>query len=117
MAPVGTHTSSGKPVSKARKPPTFNSIKSLPVGFRLTESIEGLEGSNGVFNDDGNFDGSEFVVEQVDQGNDDSPYGGTVVNEFDDDSNVVSSPLASAPSIAESKWNDTVSYAKKKVLC
>ncbi|XP_074285570.1 myosin-1-like isoform X2 [Silene latifolia] len=97
MAPVGTH--SGKTVA-----PSLNSIKSLPVELRLMESVQGFGDSNGRFNGNSN----------LDQGNDDSPYGGRVMPDFDDESNVASSPLPSVPSIAEYKWNDTASYAKKK---
>ncbi|KAH9612120.1 hypothetical protein KSS87_002600 [Heliosperma pusillum] len=98
MAPVGTHSGS-KTVA-----PSFNSIKSLPVELRLMESVEGFGGSNERFNGNSN----------LDQGNDDSPYGGRLLPDLDDESNVASSPLPSVPSIADYKWNDTASYAKKK---
>ncbi|KAK9691440.1 hypothetical protein RND81_09G196800 [Saponaria officinalis] len=115
MAPVGSRDQSGgKAVPKRRVPPSFKSMKSLPAEFRLMESPEEVGHLNGGFGDDSILEeGGEYDVEQGDQGNDDSPYGLRVLPEFDDDdSDVPSSP--SIPSIAESKWNDTASYAKKK---
>ena len=129
MAPVGTHSLSGsrnsssKKVPKARVPPSFNSIKSLPAEIRLMESSPASQSSekdghsNGGVLDYGSLEGVDYVAGQGDQVNDDSPYGQRAVPVLDEDSDVGSSPLPSIPSIAESKWNDTVSYAKKKVSC
>ncbi|CAO2814085.1 unnamed protein product [Amaranthus hypochondriacus] len=126
MAPVGTHSTSGsrnsssKKVPKARVPPSFNSIKSLPAEIRLMESSpasqssEKIGHSNGGVLDYGSLEGADYVAGQGDQVNDDSPYGQRAVPVLDEDSDVGSSPLPSIPSIAESKWNDTASYAKKK---
>lgn len=118
MAPVGSHSSSSrsrnpssKKVPKGRVAPSLNAIKSLPAQYRLMEqpSSEGIEYSNGGLSENGNLEG--------DQGNDDSPYGGrTAVPMLDEDCDIASSPVPSIPPIAESKWNDTVSYAKKKIL-
>lgn len=124
MAPAGAHSSSGSrnsagkkatKATKARVPPSFNSIKSLPAEIRLMESSpaekSGLSNSNGNLEERvGN------VAEQGDQVIDDSPYGERAVPVLDEDFDVVSSPSPSIPSIAESKWNDTASYAKKKVF-
>uniref|UniRef100_A0A803LS01 Myosin-1-like n=1 Tax=Chenopodium quinoa TaxID=63459 RepID=A0A803LS01_CHEQI len=120
MAPAGTHSSSGsrnssgKKAPKGRVPPSFNSIKSLPAGIRLMESSEKEGQSNGGDSDYNNLEGVEYVAGQGDQINDDSPYGERAVPVLDEDSEIGSSPLPSVPSIADSKWNDTASYAKKK---
>lgn len=127
MAPAGTHSSSGsrnssgKKTPKGRVPPSFNSIKSLPAEIRLMESSSPASQSsgkavhsNGGVPDYGNLEGVEYAAGQGDQVNDDSPYGERAVPVLDEDSEIGSSPLPSVPSIAESKWNDTASYAKKK---
>ncbi|XP_021750598.1 myosin-1-like [Chenopodium quinoa] len=120
MAPAGTHSSSGsrnssgKKAPKGRVPPSFNSIKSLPAGIRLMESSEKEGQSNGGDSDYNNLEGVEYVAGQGEQVNDDSPYGERAVPVLDEDSEIGSSPLPSVPSIADSKWNDTASYAKKK---
>ncbi|KAL9229958.1 hypothetical protein vseg_005366 [Gypsophila vaccaria] len=118
MASVDTQSSSGsrdqsggKAAPKRRVPP-IKSIKSLPAQFRMMESFEDVGHLNGGFADNGILEEGEDDVEQADQGSDDSPYGLRSLPDLDDDSDVPSSP--SIPSFAESKWNDTVSFAKKK---
>lgn len=127
MAPAGTHSSlksrnlSGKKVPKGRASPSLNAIKSLPAEYRLMErtssvSSEGIDHQNGGISENGNSEGVEYVADQGDLGNDDSPYGGRALPMLDEDSDVASSPVHSIPPITETKWNDTASYTKKKIL-
>lgn len=128
MAPAGTHSSlksrnsSGKKVPKGRASPSLNAIKSLPAEYRLMErtssmSSEGIDHQNGGISQNRNSEGVEYVPDQGDLGNDDSPYGGRALPMLDEDSDIASSPVHSIPPITETKWNDTASYTKKKVLC
>ncbi|KAL8153801.1 hypothetical protein V2J09_011561 [Rumex salicifolius] len=117
----GSRLSSGKPVPHGRVPPSFKSIKSLPAEYRLMES-DGLESSsNGI----GLKNGKLERVNEMDQGNDDSPYSGSSISaegeaipgNEDSDAAESPSPFTSSPSsLAEAKWNDTASFAKKKNL-
>ncbi|KAH9617524.1 hypothetical protein KSS87_020702 [Heliosperma pusillum] len=94
-----------KTVPKGRAPPSFTSMKSLPAKFKSMDSIEGIGFLNNDILEDYEYDGE--------QGNDDSPYGVRDSPDLHDDSDLPSSP--SIPSVAESKWNDTSSYAKKNI--
>jgi len=128
MAPAGTHSSSksrnssGKKVPKGRGSPSLHAIKSLPAEYRLMErtssvSSEGIDHQNGGVSENGNSERVEYIGPQGEHGNDDSPYGGRAMPMLDEDPDIASSPVPSIPPIAETKWNDTASYTKKKVLC
>lgn len=124
---------------KGRGSPSFQSIKSLPVDFRLVGSpnSQHLEKSNGgnvstggvmsegiaAVNGEVLSDVMEDVNGNVDVENDESPYSSLSLSAeerpsaVDDHLNSENSSLQSTgPSRVESKWSDTKSYSAKKVL-
>ncbi|KAK1551806.1 hypothetical protein Q3G72_005106 [Acer saccharum] len=109
---------------KNQVPPSLQSIKSLPVDFRLigppnsgwmeksddaalsiSENVElGNEVVGGVGNEDSPYSGNNVL------GEDRSPVG-------DEDMDFVASPLPSiSTSHSQNRWGDTTSYAAKKKL-
>lgn len=127
---------SQKMSKKSRAPPSFQSIKSLPGDFRFMGSPTS-DRSNKVRNSDVTsaripengssgeeaVEGVENSVGNVDQGNEDSPYGRNIVSaedrpsSGDEDSDSVTPPVPSiSASRREHRWGDTTSYAAKKVL-
>ncbi|XP_058090260.1 myosin-1-like isoform X2 [Magnolia sinica] len=123
------------PVLKSRLPPSLQSIQSLPVDFKFI----GSPGSQPVENSDApNADNDKRVssnlhendalagedsVGNMDQGNDDSPYGRKITSieerssEGDEDSDSGASRLTHvSPSSADGRWSDTTSFGLKKKL-
>ncbi|GAV72279.1 Myosin_head domain-containing protein/IQ domain-containing protein, partial [Cephalotus follicularis] len=115
---------------KSRSPASLQSIKSLPVDFRFMGSgddvclgnVDAVCSSNPENGDSGG-EGVASGVDNVDQVNEDSPYGGNAIvveerpsiGDEDLDSSHVPSPSVSA-SPRECRWGDTTSYAGKKKL-
>ena len=115
---------------KSRPPPSFQSIKSLPGDFRFMGSPTSAH--LGKFGDaklsiPENGDLGDVAVENsvgnMDQVNEDSPYGSNIVSvegrpsSGDEDSDSVAPPVPSvSASRSEHMWGDTTSYAAKKVL-
>lgn len=120
-------------LQKTLVPPSFQSIKSLPVDYRFMGSpaSDRNEKSNGVNLNIGDVIGSSSlknsqtgneVVETVD--NEDSPYNGNNVlvedrpSTGDEDLDSMALPMPSfSASRSDCRWGDTTSYAAKKVFC
>lgn len=127
--------------SESRSPPSLQSIKSLPVGFRFTGSpTSGVSGQS----DDVNTENSNVICDSIpengdlsgevvgaiedgagemDQASDDTPYDRKTIaiderpSVGDEDLGFVAPHLRSvAPSRSEFRWADTTSYAAKKKL-
>ncbi|XP_044494228.1 myosin-1-like [Mangifera indica] len=119
-------------LQKTLVPPSFQSIKSLPVDHRFMGSpaSDRYEKSNGVNLNIGDVIGSSSlknsqtgneVVETVD--NEDSPYNGNNVlvehrpSTGDEDLDSMALPMPSfSASRSDCRWGDTTSYAAKKKL-
>lgn len=142
IASVGTQSSESEKMSqKSHSLPSLESIKSLPVDFRLTGSLslDQLEKS-----DDVNAKNSDAICSTIPENdslgngvvdgvpdingndvNEDSPYSGNIIavegrpSSGDGDLDIVTS-VSPSPSISrshtEQRWGDTASYAAKKVL-
>uniref|UniRef100_A0A5B7AAI2 Putative myosin-1 n=1 Tax=Davidia involucrata TaxID=16924 RepID=A0A5B7AAI2_DAVIN len=123
---------------KAQVSPSLQSIKSLPVEFRFMglPTSHGFDKSDAVNANNTNMipdsipENGELAAEVVrntdnnmDQDNDESPYGRLTLSVeegpsiVDEDLNTATSSLQSfVPSRTESKWSDTTSYVAKKKL-
>ncbi|KAJ9563452.1 hypothetical protein OSB04_008612 [Centaurea solstitialis] len=109
--------------------PRFKSIKSLPVDYRFMSSAEKstTSGNSGVMSVSIPENGSAVGGDNMNQVEDDSPYGQrTPSSTFfmndrpsldDEDIDPSVSPQGSVrPSWGENKWGDTASYVAKKKL-
>ncbi|KAK3222510.1 hypothetical protein Dsin_009535 [Dipteronia sinensis] len=109
---------------KNQVPPSLQSIKSLPVDFRLIGPPNSgwmEKPDDAALNISENVELGNEVVGGV--GNEDSPYcGNNVLGEDrspvgDEDMDFVASPLPSiSTSHSQNRWGDTTSYAAKKKL-
>lgn len=127
---------SQKMSKKSSASPSFQSIKSLPGDFRFmgsptsdrSEKVRNSDVTSTSIPENGSsgdetVEGVENSVGNVDQGNEDSPYGRNIVSaedrpsSGDEDSDSVTPPVPSiSASRREHRWGDTTSYAAKKVL-
>lgn len=134
----GSQNSSEKMSQKARVQPSFQSIKSLPVDFRLTDlqtshpSEQSKVGGGNMASlnipENGDFSGDVVVgleesVGNMNQVSDESPYSRNVTKAEegpsggDEDLGFVARPLpSSVPSRMEFRWADTTPYVTKKKL-
>ncbi|XP_052204413.1 myosin-1 [Diospyros lotus] len=122
---------------KTRASPSLQSIKSLPVDFRIlglgsypSENSDSANTSNGSMilnaipeNGDLAVGRGQDIGSDMDQDNDESPYNRFDVSAEvrpsvdDEDRDLAPSPLRSfVPSRTDSKWSDTNAYAAKKKL-
>lgn len=113
---------------------SLQSIKSLPVDFRVglpnsefSGKSGGVNGSNARIMSESIPENGEMLNEvvdgNVDAGNDESPYSSLNLSlegrppAVDDDLNSEASSLQSiGPSRVDSKWSDTKTYSAKKVV-